>query len=206
VATKSRGDRPTSMQPTAGTRPDAAPSRSPRAGPARAAGSGTGVVKRQHGGVRGGGAARSGSRRDGGGETADGDLVIGEGVRFSGRIRACERLVVAGRLDAEFAGHCLEIRDGGRYQGEAHVRMANVHGTFEGTLRVEGTLTLGATARVSGTIRYDTLEIAAGGELRGDVDRIDSARDDSTPTDDERPEHGGALGGHGSPGSPTVNA
>jgi cytoskeletal protein CcmA (bactofilin family) len=130
------------------------------------------------------------------GQPAGGDLVIGEGVQFSGQIRACERLIVSGRVDAEFPGDCLEIRDGGRYRGEARVRSAEIHGTFEGTLRVEGTLSLGATASVSGAIRYDTLEIAAGGELRGDVDRIEPDRTTAQASEQESAAGQGATAGN----------
>lgn len=155
----------------------AAASRAMGSGAAQPAGAASGVVKRQHGGVRGGGAARAAAKNTGDDTSNGGDLVVGAGVTFSGRIAACQRLVVGGRVDAHFPGERLEVRDGGRFQGEADVRSAEIHGTFEGTLRVAGTLALGATARVSGAIRYDTLEIAAGGELRGDVDRMDAHGD-----------------------------
>lgn len=142
--------------------------------PSRSALGASGVVKRQHGGVRGGGAARAATKTGSADQSSGGDLVIGPGVQFSGRIRACERLIVGGEVDAEFPGARLEVREGGQYRGEARVRSAEIHGTLEGTVRVEGSLVLGPTAKVSGVIRYDTLEIAAGAELRGDVDRVDS--------------------------------
>lgn len=140
------------------------------------AGGGTsGVLKRQGVSVGGGGrraAAGAGDTSGHAPERGDGDLIIGEGVRVTGEVRACERLVVAGRVEAALPAGTLEVRDTGTFRGEATVRAAFIAGAFEGTLTVSGTLALAETARVRGQIRYASLEVAAGGELCGDVDRL----------------------------------
>lgn len=165
-----------------GARPNAAagPDRGPPGRPTMpvAGGGSSGAVKRQGVGVGGGGrraAAASAQRSTEQSDRADGDLVVGEGVRVTGRITACDRLVVAGRVEAELPAGSLEVREGGVFYGEARVQGALIAGVFDGTLIVSGALVLTETAQVRGQVRYATLEIAAGGELRGDVDRVDTA-------------------------------
>lgn len=157
--------------------------------PVAGGGSG-GAVKRQGVSVGGGGrraaaAAAQGSANQSG--RADGDLVVGEGVRVTGRITACDRLVVAGRVEAELPAGALEIQESGVFYGEARVEGAVIAGVFDGTLTVSGALVLAETARVHGQVRYATLEIAAGGELRGDVDRIDATPADEAPEERREP-------------------
>lgn len=186
------------------THPEPAASRVPGPTPAASAARavagapvGARVGKRSVPGAR---AGQSATQQDGGrpAERSD-ELIVGEGVRFTGRISSCARLIVAGRVDAQYPGDSLEILESGSFRGEASVHTARIEGTFDGTLTVSGTLTLAATARVTGQIRYETLEVAAGAELRGDVDRWqadssgDGVRDaaaDSTaveaPTDSPR--------------------
>ncbi len=161
-------------RPNATNGPDAGPPGRP-AMPVAGGGS-SGAVKRQGVSVGGGGrraAAAAAQGPAGQREQGDGDLMVGEGVRVTGRITACERLVVAGRVEAELPAGTLEIRESGVFHGEAKVQAAVIAGAFDGTLTVSGALVLTETARVRGQIRYATLEIASGGELRGDIDRLD---------------------------------
>ncbi len=178
-----------------GARPNASagPDTGPPGRPAMpvAGGGSSGAVKRQGVSVGGGGRRAAAAATTGpahGQARADGDLVVGEGVHVTGQITACERLIVAGRVEAELPAGTLEIRESGVFHGEARVHAAVIAGAFDGTLSVSGGLVLTETARVRGHIRYATLEVASGGELRGDVDRLDDPAAGESPGESREPE------------------
>ena len=51
--------------------------------------------------------------------------------------------------------------------------MAEIDGEFSGELTARSRLVVNGTGRVSGTIRYGSLVVAEGGEVVGDVRRLD---------------------------------
>ncbi len=105
-----------------------------------------------------------------------GRLLIGRGINLSGKITACEHLVVEGIVTAE-APACgiLELTRDGSFTGSAVVDTADISGSFDGTLTVRGCLFIRAGGHVSGTIRYGELEVARGGRVSGDVRSGDAA-------------------------------
>jgi len=101
-------------------------------------------------------------------------LVVGREICLSGEIKTCEKLVVEGRVEADLnESQSLEISEPGLFRGSAKVEDCEVSGTFEGELTVTGTLTVNATGRVSGKIRYANLEVSRGARLSGDIDSLD---------------------------------
>ena len=63
----------------------------------------------------------------------------------------------------------------GTLNGTALIDVAEVHGSFTGELTARTRLIIHGTGRVSGKIRYGKLVVAEGGELSGDVQRIEDA-------------------------------
>ena len=57
------------------------------------------------------------------------------------------------------------------------IDVAEIDGEFSGELTAHAKLIVRGTGRVSGKIRYGRLIVADGGELSGDVQRIDAATD-----------------------------
>jgi cytoskeletal protein CcmA (bactofilin family) len=104
-------------------------------------------------------------------------LTVGREISLSGEISACEMLVVEGAVKATLDGcKTLEIARPGRFDGTAHVAVADIAGTFDGTLMVSDRLILRATGRIVGTVRYGEMEIERGGRLEGTAELI-SGRD-----------------------------
>jgi len=104
-------------------------------------------------------------------------LTVGREISLSGEISSCEALVVEGTVKATLDGcKSLEIARSGRFNGTAHVTIADVAGTFDGTLIVSDRLILRGTGRIVGTVRYHDMEIERGGRLEGTAELI-SGRD-----------------------------
>ena len=109
-------------------------------------------------------------------------LFVGVNIKLKGvEISDCDTLVIEGHVDATVNSKAMEIAKPGTLKGNAQIDVAEIHGEFEGELTARTRLTVHGTGRVSGTIRYGKLIVAEGGELSGDVRRLD-AEDDSGAT------------------------
>ena len=97
-------------------------------------------------------------------------LVVGQGIRLSGEITTCDKLVVEGRVEADLAdSQDLVIAETGLYKGSASVQRAEISGHFAGALTVHERLLIRAGGRVSGTLTYADLEVERGGRITGQI-------------------------------------
>jgi cytoskeletal protein CcmA (bactofilin family) len=97
-------------------------------------------------------------------------LIVGEGIRLSGEINSCDRLVVEGEVEVTLNDTlALEITSSGRFTGGCEVEEADISGIYEGDLTVRNTLFVRGTGRITGTIRYGQLELERGGQIAGNV-------------------------------------
>lgn len=97
-------------------------------------------------------------------------LIVGREIMLSGKITSCDKLVVEGRVEADLSEtRAIEIAEMGYFKGNAEIDQAEIAGRFEGNITVRQRLFIRATGKVTGTIRYGTVEIEAGGEISGDV-------------------------------------
>jgi cytoskeletal protein CcmA (bactofilin family) len=98
-------------------------------------------------------------------------LIVGREIMLTGEIRACDRLVVEGRVEAALTdSRSIEIAATGMFKGKAQIETADISGHFEGDLVVTQKLMIHSTGRVSGNIRYGQIEIARGGVISGQID------------------------------------
>jgi cytoskeletal protein CcmA (bactofilin family) len=102
-------------------------------------------------------------------------LIVSKGISLSGRIAACDRLVIHGSVQAVLEEtHALEIAESGRFtEGRAEVEEAEIRGLYEGELTVRGRLLVCSTGQVRGIVRYGELQIERGGRLTGAVSVLD---------------------------------
>ena len=119
-------------------------------------------------------------------------LIVGRNVKLKGvEISDCEMVVVEGQVEASVSAKGMQIAKPGTLKGNAIIDIAEIDGDFTGELTAHTKLVVNGTGRVSGTIRYGLLIVAEGGEVTGDVKRLD----DETPTlrqpvDSRPPTHG----------------
>jgi cytoskeletal protein CcmA (bactofilin family) len=102
-------------------------------------------------------------------------LIVGEGIRLSGEISSCDRLVVEGEVEVTLNDTlALEISSTGRFTGGCEVEEADISGVYEGDLTVRRRLFVRASGRLTGTIRYGELELERGGQIAGNVSVLNS--------------------------------
>jgi cytoskeletal protein CcmA (bactofilin family) len=89
-----------------------------------------------------------------------GDVIVTDGVRIDGQ-------VVGNVLSKPDARGLLVLSEHGRIEGNVRVHDAVVNGTICGDLEVENFIELQANARITGTIRYRTLQMACGAHVEG---------------------------------------
>ena len=107
-------------------------------------------------------------------------LIVGRNVKLKGvEISDCEMVVVEGQVEASVVSKGMQIAKPGTLRGTAVIDVAEIDGDFTGELTAHTKLVVNGTGRVSGTIRYGSLIVAEGGEVTGDVKRLDDA---TTPT------------------------
>jgi cytoskeletal protein CcmA (bactofilin family) len=122
-------------------------------------------------------------RSGAGDERKEAKLVVGPQIKIKGvEISDCDTLVVEGRIEATLDSRVLEITEHGVFQGTIAVDNAEVHGRFEGELTVRKQLTIHATGRVSGKIRYAKIKVEEGAELAGELQMLDKDRAQATVT------------------------
>ena len=115
-------------------------------------------------------------------------LIVGPDVKLKGaEILDCDTLVVEGRVEATMDSRVIRIAEHGAYTGKVSIDVAEIHGSFDGELTARSQLTIHATGRVSGKIRYGKLVIDEGGELCGDIDTLREKAPAQKPRSDAPP-------------------
>ncbi len=111
-------------------------------------------------------------------------LVVGRGIALSGEIRACDRLIVEGQVEATLSdSRSIEISSTGVFKGKAQIEEAEISGHFDGELVASKKLIIHSTGKVVGNIRYGQIEIARGGTISGQIDVLakEPAGDETAP-------------------------
>ena len=97
-------------------------------------------------------------------------LTVGPNIKLKGvEITDCDTLVVEGFVEATMDSRVIQIAEHGAFKGSAEIDIAEIHGQFDGNLTVRQKLTIFATGKVTGKIRYGKLVIEEGGRLGGDI-------------------------------------
>jgi len=119
-------------------------------------------------GARPGAGGSTGTKSTAGAEEADNQLIVGQNIRMSGEIAACDKLMVEGDVEADLTEtRELEVAPSGSFKGSAVVDVAEIAGHFDGDLVVRERLNLRKNGQVHGTIHYRALEIESGGRIGG---------------------------------------
>ncbi|HNB27055.1 MAG TPA: polymer-forming cytoskeletal protein [Alphaproteobacteria bacterium] len=66
----------------------------------------------------------------------------------------------------------IDIAASGQFKGSADIESADISGRFDGDLTVHGRLTVRATGKVFGKVKYGQLEVERGGIISGTVEAL----------------------------------
>ena len=104
----------------------------------------------------------------------DGVLTVGKDMTMTtDQPIYCQTLRVLGTLEATVHAHKIIIADGARVMGSVRVNEAEIHGEFDGSLQVRGTLTVHASATLIGKIRATEIGLAKQAKVSGaDIKRV----------------------------------
>ena len=89
-----------------------------------------------------------------------GDVIVTDGVRIDGQVTGN----VVGKPETK---GLLVLSEQGRIEGNVRVHDAVVNGTICGDIEVENFIELQAGARVTGAIRYRSLQMTCGARVEG---------------------------------------
>ena len=107
-------------------------------------------------------------------------LIVGPNIKLKGvEITDCDTLVVEGTVEATMNSRVIQIAEQGAFKGSAEIDIAEVRGSFDGTLTVRQKLVIFATGKVTGKIRYGKIVIEEGGQLSGEITFGTSGNSDS---------------------------
>ena len=89
---------------------------------------------------------------------------MGREIALTGKISACEKLVVEGQVEADLK-ECreIEISETGIFKGEADIEIAEIGGIFEGKITARKLLVVRSTGLIIGEVQFETLEVERGG-------------------------------------------
>jgi len=85
-------------------------------------------------------------------------------------ITDCDTLVVEGSVEATMDSRVIQISERGSFKGSAEIDIAEIRGSFDGTLTVRQKLVIYATGKVTGRVRYGKVVIEEGGQLSGEIE------------------------------------
>ena len=99
--------------------------------------------------------------------------LISQGTIIRGDVRFTGTLHVEGRIEGSVLGEganaVFTLSEHGQVQGEVRVPHAMINGQVTGDIYASVRLELTAQARVTGDVRYSSLEMAAGAQVNGRI-------------------------------------
>ncbi len=116
----------------------------------------------------------SGERKSGNDDAPAIDTLIGENTTVTGDVRFQGGLHVEGHIDGSVAtadgeaGH-LTLSERGSIKGEIRVPVVVINGRVDGDIIAGERLELQTKARVSGNVRYRSIQMQFGSEINGQL-------------------------------------
>jgi cytoskeletal protein CcmA (bactofilin family) len=101
--------------------------------------------------------------------TKENSIYIGEGVVFSGSIKAPNQAIVSGKFDGELEARDVLIGVSGVMTGITTAQFVDVKGELNQTVTSRELLIVRNTGRVSGAVTYGEIEIERGGQVKGNM-------------------------------------
>ena len=101
-------------------------------------------------------------------------VIIGDGVTIKGEINNAEEVQIDGIADISLKTANITVGSKGNLKGTIEAENADIWGKVDGDLKISNTLTIQDLGVVSGKIEYVKLQIKLGGEITGDMQKIEN--------------------------------
>ena len=95
------------------------------------------------------------------------NLIIGEGVSFTGSIVVPNLAIINGKFEGEITSHKLIVETDGQVSGTSNASDIEVNGILKSTVRCSSLLTIHSTGTVDGSTEYGEIAIERGGKFSG---------------------------------------
>ena len=105
---------------------------------------------------------------------SEGDIVIGEGVSVSGKLKVPGKATINGTLDGELTADELTVGPKGKLLGKVQARRVDVFGQTHESVTASEHLIIRSTGQIHGTAAYGNIEIERGGLISGSISPIQS--------------------------------
>jgi cytoskeletal protein CcmA (bactofilin family) len=109
------------------------------------------------------------------------DTVIVGDIHFSGNLDV-EGLVQGNIVAKKDSDACVRVVDKGRVEGDISAPSVIVNGTIEGDVHSSKHLELATRAKVQGNVYYTLVEMAAGSEVNGSLQHVETASESGKTT------------------------
>ena len=90
--------------------------------------------------------------------------VIGAGAKFAGTIIDARTIEIHGNVSADLTADKVTIGEKGKFDGAVNAGLVVVSGEYDGVMDA-GSIWATATARISGKVQYNTLQMDRGAAL-----------------------------------------
>ena len=90
--------------------------------------------------------------------------IIGAGAEFSGTITDARAIEINGNVNADLTADKVTIGEKGKFDGAVGTSLVVVSGEYDGVMEA-GSIWATATARISGKVQYNTLQMDRGAAL-----------------------------------------
>ena len=90
--------------------------------------------------------------------------IIGAGAEFSGTITDARAIEIHGNVNADLTADKVTIGEKGKFDGAVRASLVVVSGEYDGVMEA-GSIWATATARISGKVQYNTLQMDRGAAL-----------------------------------------
>jgi cytoskeletal protein CcmA (bactofilin family) len=90
--------------------------------------------------------------------------IIGSGAKFTGTITDARTIEIHGDVNADLTADKVIIGERGKFDGAVNASLVVVSGEYDGVMEA-GSIWATATARISGKVQYNTLQMDRGAAL-----------------------------------------
>jgi len=104
----------------------------------------------------------------------DGCLVVGAGVKLSGSFVVPNSASICGTIEGDLTAREILVGTTGILKGKITADLVDVRGEVHEDTTSYKTLFIRATGKITGAIQYAEIEIEKGGDMQGNLTKIES--------------------------------